>query len=153
MLDFNRIADYYSAVAAADDEPSEPTTSARHPLARRRQWWTGRTHTSGAASDRSRKISIRRRLGLVLTTLLGLGAGTFVLTPAASAQVLPPEPNYVPQSTNPTVVLHSSPLWLFAVVAIAAAVLTLIAVIGYARRSNRSALMTTPDAHDRWLAR
>jgi hypothetical protein len=129
MLDFNRIADYYLAVAAADDEPSEQTTSARRPLARRRQWWT-------------RKLSIRHRLGLVLTTLLGLGAGTFLLTPAASAQVLPPEPIYVPQSTNPTVVPHGSPLWLFAVVAIAAVVLTLIAVIGYARRSNGSVLLT-----------
>jgi hypothetical protein len=69
-----------------------------------------------------------------LTTVTGLLSALAMLVsfgPAAYAQRAPLPDDSYPAPTTPTIstVSHGSPLWVFAVVAIAAAVLTLSAVL------------------------
>lgn len=73
-----------------------------------------------------------------LTTLTGLLVALATLTaigPAAYAQRAPLPDDSYPAPTTPIVstVSHGSPLWVFAVVAVAAAVLTLAAILTTAK--------------------
>jgi hypothetical protein len=87
----------------------------------------------------------RPRLYLAALTALLTGFFAFLAgAPATFAQVLPPEPNdpsaVAPATTPSVTVTHGSPLWSFVLVAVVAAVVTVLVLLAVQHRwpSRRS---------------